>query len=292
MLRRFVRLSHEITAFTFDQQASIGEKSGEYGGRYSILAPTDSIAFSYFVPLCGFQIISITTCPGRRQGHKFLEHMSQRCLYRCFLQSSLMREPFKRKAPSIVIFFPFVARFRGMGTRALERTCILPGHGDIDPGFIDKDYIAGRERLDGLPVGACPLLLTLRLSFLSHERLFFVSVSALLMCDATDVLSRIWVSWANTHRVLNSVASACVSHKRHGGCHVCRRIRGGLLPPRGLGDNTGVTKTIDQTPDKTKLTLNVCKVANRTFAMEVASRILCRKSGSKLHGYLPIDIQD
>jgi len=31
-------------ALNFDQHSSMGERSGEYGGKYSSLAPTDSIA--------------------------------------------------------------------------------------------------------------------------------------------------------------------------------------------------------------------------------------------------------
>jgi len=84
-------------------------------------------------------------------------------------------------------------------------------------------------------------------------------------------------------------------HKTTEGVMFCRRNPWRIIASTRLGSiTTGVTKTIDQTPDKTKTDFETSgKVANRTFAMEVSLKdSLSQIQGVSFHGYLPIDIQD
>jgi hypothetical protein len=54
--------------FTFDQTISIGLKSGEYGGKYSTLAPADSIIRLTCGRLWAVRLSITTTSPGRSVG--------------------------------------------------------------------------------------------------------------------------------------------------------------------------------------------------------------------------------
>lgn len=56
------------TVLTFDQQSSIGFKSGEYGGKNSSRAPTDSINCRMRGALCDDKLSISTISPRRKVG--------------------------------------------------------------------------------------------------------------------------------------------------------------------------------------------------------------------------------
>ncbi len=60
--------------------------------------------------------------------------------------------PLKRKRTQERDVLPCMTRVRGIGTRPLWCTRLLPGHGEMDSSFIEKDHIVGRARRSRLPV--------------------------------------------------------------------------------------------------------------------------------------------
>jgi hypothetical protein len=75
----------------------------------------------------------------------------------------------------------------------------------------------------------------------------------------------------------------------------CRRNPWRIIASARLGSTTtGVTKTIDHTPDKTKTDVKTYgQVANRAFPIAVSVKeSLSQIKGVSFHCYLPLDTQD
>src|SRR5215475_6140782 len=95
-------------ALNFDQHFSIGDKSGEYGGRYARRAPTDAIAS--FTPDTWWEDrLSInTTCPACHVGTRIVcTYVKNTCS--SVLPSTVIEAiiPSRESAPKTVIFWLF-----------------------------------------------------------------------------------------------------------------------------------------------------------------------------------------